>query len=166
MPSEATIVIGSDSAVLAASDAALEMLGGLTLEQLRELPRGALSVDPDEGNSESLRAAWSEAGAPALVGSGTIRLLDGTLVRVRYLITPMADGTLELILDRSPESTDHPPRTYTVGSVLSEWRAAERKLAHIPPDSPDWVKVEAEIDYFRRAYRRVVRAKSEDSPTA
>jgi len=156
---EARILVGADAKILEASDPALKLLG-LTLEQLKGLPPGALSVEQDQADSERFREAWEESGRGVIVGAGTVRRLDGTLLRLRYLITPQADGNYEFVLDSSPESVTEAPRTYTVGNVLSAWRAAERKLATIAPQSSDWVAAQAEIKHFRDEYRRVVRERS------
>lgn len=50
---------------------------------------------------------------------------------------------------------DHPDST--VGSVLSAWRTAERRLAELDPDGPEWARAQAEIDHFRTEYQRLAR---------
>ena len=160
---EARILVGADSAVLWASSAALEILD-MTLEELQGLPPGALSVDPDPEAAGRFRAAWAESGGSTVFARGTVRLLSGKLIRLRIYATPLPDGNIDLLLEPSSESTEEPPQTYTVGSVLSEWRAAERKLAAVAADSPDWNAVQAEIEHFRTVYKRVVRARDEGEP--
>jgi hypothetical protein len=73
------------------------------------------------------------------------------------LITPQADGTYEIILERSDEPVANPPRAYTLGAVLSAWRTAERELAALAPNSREWTAVQAEIDHFRTEYQRLAR---------
>ena len=153
---DARILVGADSKVIEATDAALEILG-LSLEELRALPPGGLSVEEDRVGQEGFQDAWHEAGRSAIVGAGTIRLIDGRLIRVRYLIDPRPDATFEVIVERSPESVGAPPRAYTVGSVLSAWRTAERRLAELEPDSPESVAAQAEIEHFRTEYQRLAR---------
>ena len=156
MRQDARILVSADSVILDASDTALDLLG-LTLEQLKTLPPGALSLEEDKQASAEFAAAWQEAGRGTIVGAGTARLLDGRLIRVRYLITPQADGSFEIILESSGESVAAPPRTYTVGDVLSAWRAAERKLAAVDPGGEEWTAAQAEIEHFRAEYQRVAR---------
>ncbi len=157
---DARILVKSDSTILEASDAALELLG-LTLDQLRSLPPGGLSLEADLDASGEFQAAWRDNGGGAVVGAGTARLLDGRLLRVRYLITPYADDTFEVILEESDEPASAPARTYTVGAVLAAWRAAERRLEAIAPGSAEWAAVQAEIEYLRSEYQRVAHLHAE-----
>jgi PAS domain-containing protein len=152
----ARILAAADSTIIEATDAALEILG-LTLEELRALPPGGLSLEEDRAGSAEFAAAWRESGREAILGVGTARLLDGRLVRVRYLVTPLGDGTFEIILERSDESVTEPPRAYTLGAVLTAWRAAERQLAALVPGSAEWTAAQAEIDHFRTEYQRLAR---------
>jgi hypothetical protein len=62
-----------------------------------------------------------------------------------------------VILERSQEAIGEPPRAYTVGSVLYAWRTAERSLAELEPDSPEWATAPAEIEHFRTEYQRLAR---------
>lgn len=153
---DARILVGADSTIIEATDAALEILG-MSLDELRALPPGGLSLEEDKAGREGFEDAWQEAGRGAIVGAGTVRLLDGRLIRVRYLIDPRPDGTFEVILERSQEAIGEPPRAYTVGSVLSAWRTAERSLAELEPGSPEWATAQAEIEHFRTEYQRLAR---------
>ncbi len=153
---DARIIVSADSTIVEATDAALEILG-LTLDELRALPPGGLSLEQDRAGSAEFAAAWAETGRGSILGSGTARLLDGRLLRVRYFITPQADGTYEIILERSDELVAEPPRAYTLGAVLSAWRAAERELAALAPGSPEWTTVQAEMEHFRTEYQRLAR---------
>jgi hypothetical protein len=157
---DARIVVAEDSTILEATDAALELLE-LTFEQLRALPPGSLSLDEDRAAAVGFAAAWDGSGRGEIVGSGSVRLLDGRLLRIRYHITPHPDATFEVIIERADEAVTHPPRTYTVGTVLSAWRAAERKLETVVPGSEEWRSAQAEIEYFRSEYQRVARGASE-----
>jgi PAS domain-containing protein len=157
---DARILVGADSTVIDASDAALEIVG-LTLEELRELPPGGLAIEEDRTGSDRFRAAWAETGGGPILGAGTIRLLDGRLIRIRYLVTPQADGTYEVILERSDEPVSEPPRAYTLGAVLSKWRTAERELAELARGGREWTAVQAEIDHFRTEYQRLARDERE-----
>jgi hypothetical protein len=159
---DARILVGSDSTILEATDEALRLLG-LTLDQLKSLPPGGLALEEDRDASAGFESAWTESGRGAILGAGTARLLDGRLIRVRYLITPQPDGIFEIILEQSEEAVAEPPRTYTVGGVLSAWRSAERKLEALEPGTREWAAASAEVDYFRDEYQRVAQRQSEQS---
>jgi hypothetical protein len=151
------IVVAGDSAILEASDSALELLE-FTFDQLQALPPGSLGLEEHRAASVGFEAAWDGAGRGEILGSGSIRLLDGRIVRIRYMITPLADGTFEIVFERADEPVSEPPRMYTLGGVLSAWRAAERKLEKIAPGTEEWNAIQAEIGYFRAEYRRVARS--------
>jgi PAS domain-containing protein len=153
---DARILVGADSTITEATDAALEIVG-LTLQELQALPPGGLSLEEDRVGTDAFRAAWTATGGGPILGAGTLRLLDGRLIRVRYLVTPQPDGTYEVILERSDEPVSEPPRSYTLGAVLSAWRAAERELAELAPNGREWTAVQAEIDHFRTEYQRLAR---------
>ena len=152
------ILVGEDSRVLTASQGALDLLG-LTLDELRQLPRGSLSLDEDRDAAVGFDEAWRAHGREPILGAGTIRLPGGRLVRVRYLVTPQSDGTYEIILEPTAEPVSRPPRMYTIGDVLSAWRAAERQLAVLTETESEWSSVQDEIAYFRAEYQRLVRSK-------
>jgi PAS domain-containing protein len=162
---DARILVGSDSRVIEASPEALELLG-LTFDELVALPPGAMSLDQDRRASDGFEAAWEGDGRPPLVGSATIRLADGQLVRLRYLIGSQPDGTVEVFLDHSPEPVGEPPRAFAIGKILSAWRAAERLLEALEPGSPEWLAAEAETQHFKDEYRRLARYQSSGSGQA
>jgi hypothetical protein len=148
-----TLILNADGTTAEANDPALTLLRA-TLDQLRELPPGALSPEPpDPSASEAFREQWEREGAPDVGGEGTIRRLDGTSIRVRFGITPMDDGRFLAIMEEVAAETDAPPILYTAGQVLAEWRDAERRLATIPEGSAEWRSVSEEIDAFRRRYQ-------------
>ena len=167
MTRDARILVAADSTIIEATDAALELLG-MTLDQLKALPPGALSLKEDKAASAGFEAAWHDSGRGTIVGASTARLLTGEFIRVRYVIAPQTDGSFEVVMERADESVDEPPRTYTVGAVLSAWRAAERQLAALEPDSEEWRVAQVDIDYFRAEYQRVARARAalQDRPGA
>ena len=152
--SDARIRVGADSQVISATPAALELLE-LSLDELRSLPPGSLSLEQDRGSSAEFAAAWEGSGRAPMVGAGTIRRLDGSLLRLRYYIWAQDDGSVEIIFERSQESVNEPSRAYTIGKVLSAWRAAQRQLEALEPGSEEWRAAEAENTYFRAEYRRL-----------
>jgi hypothetical protein len=162
---DARILVGSDSRVIEASPEALELLG-LTFDELVALPPGAMSLEEDRAGSAGFETAWEGDGRPPLVGSATIRLTDGHLLRLRYLIGSQPDGTVEVFLERSPEPVGDPPRAFAIGKILSAWRAAERMLEALEPGSPEWLAAEAETQHFKDEYRRLARYHSSGSGQA
>jgi hypothetical protein len=154
------ILLSADARVLEASRGALKLLD-MTLDELRQLPRGSLSLAEERAAARGFEEAWQDSGRRPIFGTGTIRLPVGRLQRVRYLVTPLADGTYEVILEPAAEPVSDPPRTYTIGAVLSAWRAAERQLAALPEDDPEWARVQDEIEHLRSEYHRLARAHQE-----
>jgi PAS domain-containing protein len=152
--SDARILVSTDSRILEATPAALELLG-LTFDQLQALPPGGLSLEQDAAASAEFAAAWEGGGRPPLVGSTTVRLPDGSLARVRYYIWSREDGKVEVVLEGSSEPVAQAPRAYTIGKVLSAWRAVERRLETLDPGSEEWQAADAENRYFRSEYRRL-----------
>ena len=155
----ATIVLGETGLVEDASEAALELLG-TTLAGLKSAPRGAFAAQPtSDGEEADLRAQWEAAGRPDLAGETTIRRGDGREIRVRYLIAPRDDGRFVAILEPSEGRSGAPGTIFALGDVLAQWRAAERHLAEISPDSPEWAAVSAEIATLRATYQAGYRAR-------
>jgi PAS domain S-box-containing protein len=149
------MVINADGTTADASPAALELLG-LTLEQLRALPPGALSPEPrDEVAQAAFREEWERQGLPDIGGEATMRRLDGTSIRVKFGITPIEDGRFLALIEPVAGPVQQPPTLYTAGQVLAEWRAAERRMIEIPPDSAEWHDTQAEIDTFRKRYQEL-----------
>ncbi len=155
MQPDARVLVAPDLSIVEATPAALDLLQ-MSLEQLRALPPGGLSVENDSEASRALETAWTEAGRSPMFGSGTIRLLDGRLIRVQYFVVAQPDGGLEIVFDRANDRLDAPPRIYAVGEVLAAWRAAERTLDQLEPGSEDWEEAQATITRFRDDYRRLV----------
>lgn len=155
----ATILLDETGLVEEASEAALELLG-TTLDELKVAPRGAFSAQPaPPGEQADLRKQWEAAGRPELAGETTIRRVDGREVRVRYLIVRRDDGRFEAILEPSGGLSGAPGTVFALGTVLAQWRAAERRLAAIAPDSPEWAAVSAEITTLRTTYQDEYRAR-------
>jgi PAS domain S-box-containing protein len=149
------MVLNADGTTADANAAALELLG-LTLEQLRALPPGALSAEPrDPEAMAAFRQEWEGQGLPDIGGEATMRRLDGTSIRVKFGITPIENGRFLAMIEPVAGATARPTTMYTAGQVLAEWRAAERRMIEIPPDSPEWHDAQAEIDAFRQRYQEL-----------
>ncbi len=83
------MVLNADGTTADASPAALELLG-LTIEELRALPPGALSAEPRDPDAQAaFREQWERQGSPDIGGEATVRRLDGTSIRVKFGITPI-----------------------------------------------------------------------------
>jgi len=149
------MVLNADGTTADASPAALELLG-FTLEQLRALPPGALSPQPrDLETQAAFREQWERQGSPDIGGEATMRRLDGTNIRVKFGITPIQDGRFLALIEPVAGPTEQPPTVYTGGQVLAEWRAAERRMIEIPPDTAEWHDAQVEIETFRKRYQEL-----------
>ncbi len=158
---DARLVLSSDARILSASPAALELLD-LTFAELQALPPGSMTLEEDRDSTGAFGEAWAGAGRAPILGSATARLPSGRMIRLRYLIQVQSAETFEVFLEASPESTAKPSRMYTVGNVLSAWRAAERRLEVLEAGSPEWTEAEADTDHFRAEYRRLSGARPPD----
>ena len=80
-------------------------------------------------------------------------------IRVRFSITEAGDGCFLVILERIPGQVSEPPKLYTGREVIAEWRAAERRLETLDPDSDDALAVQREIDHLRDLYQQATRTR-------
>ena len=146
-----------DGTVDHANPEALSLLG-VTLSQLRALPPGAFSPEaPDPEAQAAFREQWEAGGRPDVGGDATLRRLDGSMVRVRFAIAAQPDGRYVAVLAPTRGSTNAPSTLFTGGRILAEWRAAERQLAELRPDSPEAVGVRTEIERLRELYQDLFR---------
>jgi hypothetical protein len=58
-------------------------------------------------------------------------------------------------IEGSPED---PPSVFSVGSVLREWRAAERALAELIPGTVEWGRRLSEIELLRDRYQELFKS--------
>jgi DNA-binding IclR family transcriptional regulator len=114
---------------------------------------------PDDEAAAAFRAAWDRAGAGPIAGQATVRRLDGTLQRVRYVIASREDGRFEAILEPITADAKARPTAFVIGQVLTAWREAERRLERLDPGSSESRAVEAEIDELREQYQDLFQAK-------
>jgi PAS domain-containing protein len=159
MEDEATLLINADGTYEDGNAAALAILG-VTRQELRSLPSQALSMDNDRARAKDVRASWEGSGSDPLVGQGTVRRPDGVPVRVRFLLVPRKDGRFVAILRPSSEAVELPASWFTIGQILSTWRAAERRLEAVVPGSPEWDAIQVEIEAFREQYQRLFAAET------
>jgi PAS domain-containing protein len=151
---DATVLVNADGSYADASPAALELLG-VTIEDLRSAGRNAFAMEPMSAEeSAALEAAWNESKAEQAVGHATVKRPDGATVRVRYLLASQPDGSFLVSLQPIREAPTRPTTVYTMGRVLSAWRAAEKLLETVEPGSDEWTRAQGEVDAFRDEYRR------------
>jgi PAS domain S-box-containing protein len=157
----ALIIIDAEGRYVEGNVRALEILG-VSLDQLRESTGAAFATAPaDPDQAEAFRAAWEQAGRPDITGATTIRRPDGTLVRVRFAITPRADGTYAAAFEPVAGSHADPVALHTVGDVLAAWRAAERRLESLEPGSPEWAAAQDEVAWLRDRHATVFRQRAQ-----
>jgi PAS domain S-box-containing protein len=153
MPDRPTLLVASDGTYTDANPAALELLG-VTLDELRASPPNRFSAEPSDPEAEAaFREAWEAAGQPDLGGAGMIRRADGSTIRVKFAISQVEDGSFAVLLTPVPDAPPAPSVVYTVGDVLAEWRAAERRLEALPDDAPERHAILEDIDEFRERYQ-------------
>lgn len=148
-----------------ANETALELLG-VSLPELLASPSDRFRIEPvDEAEQATLREEWATGGSRLLVGTAGLKRVDGQTIRVSYAIEPVDTGfraRLSLI-QGLPEA---PSSVYTVGSVMREWRSAERNLSALVPGTPAWARTKSEIEMLRDRYQELFRSLSgrEESP--
>jgi PAS domain-containing protein len=151
--SAGVIVTDVNGGYLDANDAALELLGVPTAEDLRATPPGAFQPEaPDPDEEHAFRAAFLDAMFQGLIGEGVIRRLDGELVRVRTAIVPITEGFRILLYPVERPTTNLAPKVYKITDVLAEWRSAERRLVTVDPDSDEGRQLQAEVELLRDQY--------------
>jgi PAS domain-containing protein len=151
---DARVILNADGTIADANEPALAIFG-LSLDELRAAPAGAFAASPQPPETQAaFRDAWESEGQPDLVGQATLARPDGTQRRVGFGIRRLYDGRFAAILrplDAPPEEIS---QVFTAGEVLARWRAAERQLEAIAPDSEEASTIQGEIERFRRAYQQ------------
>jgi PAS domain S-box-containing protein len=156
---EAVILINAAGQYIDANAAALDMLGVTLAELLVSSPERFAITPADEGDRAALRSEWEREGSRSLVGTAGLKRADGEMIRVSYVIETLDQGFRARMspVNGSPGS---PSTVFTVGQVLSEWRAAERNLEQLVPNTPAWARTLSEIDLLRSRYQEVFRSLS------
>jgi PAS domain-containing protein len=154
---EAVIELDVAGHYVDANAAALELLG-VSLAELRVAAPDRFAINPTaDADREVLRAKWASDSERPLVGTAGLRRGDGTTIRVGYAIEA-ADPGFRARLWEVEGSPDAPASAYNVDDVLREWRAAERELSELTPDTPEWTRAMGEIDMLRGMYQELFRA--------
>ena len=156
---EAELSLDKTGRYVDANEAALELLG-VSLPELLVSPPDRFKIEPtDVAEQASLREEWASGGSRPLVGTAGLVRADGQTIRVSYAIEPAGAG-FRARLSLIHGSPDAPASVYTVGSVMREWRAAERQLAELLPGSEDWARTKNEIEMLRARYQELFRTLS------
>jgi PAS domain-containing protein len=148
-------MIDSEGKYLDADDAALELLGVASVEELRATPPetfAALPSDPDE--QEAFRRAYFASRAEGLLMEAAFRRLDGELVRIRTAIIDQGEGRYRAVfyvIERP--TTNLKARIVRISDILEEWRSVERELVALDPDSDDARQLTEFIDLLRTQRR-------------
>ena len=162
---EAELTLDPTGRYVDANEAALELLG-VSLPELLASPPDRFTIEPtNEAEQASLREEWASGGSRPLVGTAGLVRADGRTIRVSYAIE-RADVGFRARLSLTPGSPDAPGSVYTVGSVMREWRAAERQLSELLPGSDDWARTKNEIEMLRARYQELFRTLSGPSGRA
>lgn len=154
---EAMISLDAEGRYIGANKPALELLG-VTLAELRASPPDRFALQPtSDSERATLRAEWESAGSRPLVGTAGLKRADGTTIRISYAIETGRSGFRARMwqIEGSPEA---PPSIFSVGSVLREWRAAERNLAELLPGTPEWRRTLSEIELLRDRYQELFKS--------
>ena len=154
---EAVISLDATGRYIGANRPAL-LLFGVTLAELRASPPDRFAIRPtSDSERTALRAEWESAGLGPLVGTAGLKRADGTMIRISYAIETARSGFRARLwqVEGSPEA---PPSVFSVGSVLREWRAAERSLAELVPGTPEWVRTLDEIELLRDSYHELFKS--------
>ena len=149
---EGVIELDAAGRYVGANDVALEILG-VTLDELLASTPDRFAVEPADPEAQAaLESQWERDGRAPVVGTTPLRRADGRVIRVTYGIAPTEDG-FEARIRPADAAPSDAPTLYTVGDVLRQWRAAERRLAELTPASTDWSDAQAEIEMLRRLYQ-------------
>jgi PAS domain-containing protein len=156
-PAEAVISLDATGRYIGANKPALQLFG-VTLAELRASPSDRFSILPtNQSEQAALRAEWESGGLRPLVGTAGLKRADGTTIRISYAIETAAPGFRARMwqIEGAPEA---PPIVFSVGSVLREWRAAERDLAELLPGTVEWGRRLSEIELLRDRYQELFKS--------
>jgi PAS domain-containing protein len=139
---------------LDADDAALELLGVASVEELRATPPDRFAATPrDPHEAEALRQAYLASRAQGVLAEVAFKRLDGELVRVRLAILEDGSGGYRALFYPIERPTKNlTPRVYSIAHVLAEWRSAERRLVDLDPSSAEAIQLSADIDLLREQH--------------
>jgi PAS domain-containing protein len=153
--SAATVTIAADGRYIDADQAALDLLGVSSVDELRATPPDRFAaVPPDPQEQEAWERAYFASRAEGILAEGAFRRLDGELVRVRTVIVAQPDGTYRaLFYPVERPTTNLVAKVYRIADVLAEWRGAERRLVEVDPETTEGQAIAAEVELLRGQYQ-------------
>jgi hypothetical protein len=158
----AAIILDREGRYIDADEAALDLLGVPSVDELRKTPPDAFAaVPPDPVEQEAWRKAYFASRAEGVLAEGALRRRDGELVRVRTAIMEEPDGGFRaLMYPIERPTTNLSAKTYRIAEVLAEWRAAERWLSAVDLDTDEGRTVQRDVELLRAQYQQLVRRAS------
>lgn len=158
----ATVIIDAEGNYQDADQAALDLLGVPSVEELRATPPAAFAaLPPDPEEQAAWRKAYFASRAEGVLAEVAFRRRDGELVRIRTAILDEGDGTFRaLFYPIERPTTNVHPRIYRIADVLTEWRSAERRLVELEPGTDEAAALEADIAVLREQYQAMARNRS------
>jgi PAS domain-containing protein len=155
----ATVLLDRDGNYEDADEAALDLLGVASVDELRATPPDRFAAAPvDPAEQEAWRKAYYASRAEGVLAEGAFRRLDGELVRVRTAVLEEGDGryrAMFYVLERP--TTNLAGRIFRIADVLQEWRAAERTMVNVDPASDEGRRLAAEVEQLRDQYQLLFR---------
>ncbi|MDQ3493079.1 MAG: PAS domain-containing protein [Chloroflexota bacterium] len=165
MADEANILINAYGTYADASPSALRLLG-VGLREFLSMAPGSFSPEPRDPEADrAFRAAWEDSGSPDLGGEVTILRGDGSKARVRFMIMPQVDGRYLAMIEPTDGEVERPATVYTLGEVLAQWRAAERRLDELEVGGTEWLALQSDVSSLRERYQRLFAAKQAPART-
>lgn len=155
----AVVMLDREGRYLDADDAALALLGVASVEAFRAMsPEDFAAVPPDAVEQEAWRKAYFASRAEGVLAEGAFRRTDGELVRIRTAILEEPDGRFRaMFYPVERPTTNLTAKLYRIGDVLAEWRAAERRLDEVDPDSHTGRELHREVALLREQYQQLTK---------
>ncbi len=144
----------TDGRYIDADQAALDLLGVSSVDELRATPPERFAaVPPDPQEQAAWERAYFASRAEGVLAEVAFRRLDGELVRVRTVIVAQPDGTYRaLFYPVERPTTNLVAKVYRIADVLAEWRGAERRLVEVDPETKEGQAIAAEVELLRGQY--------------
>jgi PAS domain-containing protein len=155
---DAVVTISPDGRCLAASPAALELLG-VRLDELRAGDVGALVPGTFGDAARESWRVWVASGMALARGEKEIVQPGGRRVRVMFETVRRADGMYDETLVALPGNPDRRRPNTTLAAVLEAVREAERALAELPKRSRRRRALRTDIGQLREAFEQIVRSR-------
>ena len=96
---------------------------------------------------------------PQAMSEGVTHLGNDTVVTLPGLRLEEVFALPRGALAAEPTALTTPTTVFTIGDVLSLWRAAERRLETVDADSPEYESTIADVTALRAHYQRLFEAR-------